>query len=419
MNWRAILGIYAGLAIVLSGGWFWVQSSALWALGVVAVGVVVAALGVTQIVMKLWGARSTGSKKAKSIKPARAARGKAVSNAEDTEADSVAKARMAMIAERATGRVSVNDRLAKAFRNGEDVEHAVTRQVPYFIEGDAAVPSSEAISDEPAPFNANGLSLADAAPPLDAVEMSPMPEPLPEPLPELLDAPDLTATPAWSETLGAPFVSKHVVSEALAIEPEREVSIASTIEREVDTEARLVSVEAVMAETTLNPEEEIFAALQQRTPDPEVAHEAVSGAQAEARFEAAPATYGADQIALVARKPEKSGPVALNSLPGFPWTARFIGIWAREVRFACPDDLRSAVIHWQRWADGQAAEAPVIEEVAAEFNAMLDVWRKGGADVLGLSSDDWTAGQLAAEAGEDAALAAVLPEVLRAPSVAT
>jgi hypothetical protein len=56
--------------------------------------------------------------------------------------------------------------------------------------------------------------------------------------------------------------------------------------------------------------------------------------------------------------------------------------------------------------------------VAAEFNAMLDVWRKGGADVLGLSSDDWTAGQLAAEAGEDAALAAVLPEVLRAPSVA-
>jgi hypothetical protein len=80
--------------------------------------------------------------------------------------------------------------------------------------------------------------------------------------------------------------------------------------------------------------------------------------------------------------------------------------------------LRDAVIHWQRWADAQVAATPVIEEAAAEFNAMLDVWRAGGAQVPGLSSDGWTAGQLAVEAGEDAALAALLPKVLRAPSAA-
>jgi hypothetical protein len=410
MNWRGILGIYAGLAIVLSGAWFWVQSSALWALGVVAAGLVVAAVSVTQIVMKLRGPRSTGSKSAKGIKPARAARGKVASNAEDAQTDSVAKARMAMIAERATGRSSVNDALAKAYKNGNGVEYAETGQVPDFIEGDAAGPSSDANSDEPTPSDANAIGLADAAPRLDAVEISPAPAPL--------DVPDLTATPLWSETLGAPLVSKRIVSEALALEPESEVEIASAIEREVDAEPKLVSVAGDLAETTFTSEKEISAALLPQTPNPAVAHEAVFGAQAEATFEAEPASYEADPVALVARKSEKSGPVALDSLPGFPWTARFIGIWAREVRFACPDDLRGAVIHWQRWADGQAAGSPVIEEVAAEFNAMLDVWRAGGAEVLGLSSDDWTAGQLAAEASEDAALAALLPEVLRAPSVA-
>ena len=321
---------------------------------------------------------------------------------------------MAMIAERATGRLSVNGALAKAYENGNDIEHAETGQVPDFSEGDAAGLSSDAISDEQTPSDANAIGLADAAPRLDAVEISPMPESLPE----LLDAPDLTATPLWSETLGAPLVSKRIVSEALALEPESEVEIASAIEREVDAEPKLVSVAGNVAETTLTSEKEISAALLPQTPNPAVAHEAVSGAQAEATFEAEPASYEADPVALVVRKSEKSGPVALDSLPGFPWTARFIGIWAREVRFACPDVLRGAVIHWQRWADGQAAGSPVIEEVAAEFNAMLDVWRAGGAEVLGLSSDDWTAGQLAAEASEDAALAALLPEVLRAPSVA-
>jgi len=111
--------------------------------------------------------------------------------------------------------------------------------------------------------------------------------------------------------------------------------------------------------------------------------------------------------------------VALDTLPGFPWTARFIGLWAREVRYACPDDLRGAIGHWQRWADTQTPGVPLIEEAAAEFTAMLSAWRECGAGVPGLASDDSVVRQLVEEASDDAALAALLPSALRARSVQT
>ncbi len=105
--------------------------------------------------------------------------------------------------------------------------------------------------------------------------------------------------------------------------------------------------------------------------------------------------------------------VALEALPGFPWTARFIGLWTREVTSSCPDELRDAVSHWQRWADTQASGTPIPEEASEEFQAMLAVWRDGGGDVPGLASDDAVAVRLVEEADYDAALAALLPPVLR------
>jgi hypothetical protein len=115
----------------------------------------------------------------------------------------------------------------------------------------------------------------------------------------------------------------------------------------------------------------------------------------------------------IAPDEEDAPVVALDTLPGFPWTARFIGLWAREVRYACPDDLRGAVGHWQRWADEQSAGTPLIEEAADEFKAMLSAWRECGAGVPGLASDDPVARQLVDEAAEDVALAGLLPSLLR------
>jgi hypothetical protein len=133
-------------------------------------------------------------------------------------------------------------------------------------------------------------------------------------------------------------------------------------------------------------------------------------------FDAPDAALAEDEasiIADIASDTQEAPVVALDNLPGFPWTARFIGLWAREVRYACPDDLRGAVGHWQRWADAQAAGTPLVEEAAEEFKAMLSAWRECGAGVPGLASDDAVARQLAEEAEQDAGLAEFLPPVLR------
>lgn len=406
MNWRGILGIYAGLAIVLAGGWFWLQSGALWALGLVVAGLVVAALGVAYIVIKRRGPRPAKTKAAKSPKAPRAARTKTVSDAEDDEANSVAKARMAMIAERAARLAVVNDEPAENVESVESIEsianvdqsgsvdHVAPVEVaplsnPLAMYADVMKPV--VVSEAPVQAEAAAAPLVDEVQPLD-------PQTLP-PGAEASGVPDLTGTRVWSATLDAPLVTKRIVTPDVAAEPD--------------------PVE------TATP-----AAARSWPPDPEPTPEWGSGGAAATVVDAEPAAYepeaapepeapaAPEPVAMVAVARTGFGPTALDSLPGFPWTARFIGIWAREVRFACPEPLRDAVVHWQRWADGQDARSPLIEEAAAEFNAMLDVWRESGEDVLGISSDDWTAEQLAAEASEDAALAALLPEVLRAQSVA-
>ncbi len=364
MNWRGILGIYAGLAIVLAGAWFWVQSSALWALGVVAAGVAVAAFGVAYLVMKRRGPRPKGD--AKPARTPRAARSPRVSAAEVEEADSVAKTRMAAIAGRATGRSAVAEWDSEA-ANGAEPENK---------------------ADAPA-FTAPGQP-AESLEITDAAEAA------------AGDAADLTGTRAWSATLGGVMLPGPI-TPAQPIHPESEIDVTAV-------------PEVPEVQSMASPDADSFAPAPIVTPEPDLIAEAPSGTAAAAGGEAETDDALTDWEAT--EPAEDRTPVALDTLAGFPWTPRFIGIWAREVRFACPDDLRGAVVHWQRWADGQPAASPVIEEVVAEFNAMLDVWRECGAEIPGLSSDGWTAGQLMAEAAEDANLAALLPDVLRVRCVA-
>ena len=439
MNWRGISGIYAGLAIVLASAWFWVQSSALWALGVVALGLVVAGLGVAHIVLKRRGPRSPASKAAKRFNIPRAARGAVMSSADDAEADSVAKSRMAMIAGRANGRAAMSEELVEDVGDLENVEeeahvenvdsfgHAETEPVRQLAEGELDVLSPDVVGELPVLPEAGDIQQVDVAECPVPVESAPVPEHLPE----HLDVPDLTGTREWSAAIGAPVGSKPVVSEALVVEPGNDVEIVPDIEPDAESGAE----PEILAEVDLGPlaatdaGDGLTTALgsadgtvpndteQPWTPDPRPVPGTVPELAADMASAAEPAAHEPDAVMMVAPELEDFGPVALESLPGFPWTARFIGIWAREVRFACPDDLRGAVIHWQRWADGQPAGTPLIEEAAEEFKAMLDVWRECGAEVPGLSSDGWTAGQLSAEAGEDATLAALLPRMLRTPSV--
>jgi len=242
---------------------------------------------------------------------------------------------------------------------------------------------------------------------------------------------DLTGMRAWSATLSAVLLpgptgqTPSAIDQVSDAEISREVSDDVADETFEDSEGyfgedrapAVVADSAAIVEAELAHDSAPAPLLEVSTSEPIVEMVSEIFPEAAVSLETGPKVDETQVEALVAKEREDLGPVALDKLPGFPWTARFIGIWAREVRFACPDDLRGAVIHWQRWADGQPTAMPVIEEAAAEFNAMLDVWRECGAEVPGLSSDDWTASQLAGEAAEDAALAALLPPVLRSATL--
>ncbi len=427
MNWRGILGIYAGLAIVLAGGWFWVQSSALWALGVVAAGLAVAALSVAQIIIKRRGPRTPAEGKAKAIRMPRAARNKVESSADFEEANSVAKARMALIAGRAAGRLATVEWNAATPEiesvEGVDVVDAVVSPVFLAVTEEVAPFETVAVdaADEPATMDhpISGGEDADGYGQADTVVSS--------------AAGDLTGMRAWSATLSAVLLPGPTGQAPSAIDQVCDADTGPDVSENVADEpsegsaghgeddgapAVVVESEAIAeAEAEIRHDCALAPPFEEAASEPIVAADSATLRDAEVALETGPEVHETETEALVTEELGDLGPMALDKLPGFPWTARFIGIWAREVRFACPDDLRGAVIHWQRWADGQPTEMPVIEEAAAEFNAMLDVWRECGAEVPGLSSDDWTASQLAGEAAEDLALAALLPPVLRSASL--
>jgi hypothetical protein len=231
-------------------------------------------------------------------------------------------------------------------------------------------------------------------------------EPEPEPVlaaaevePDALPAEPDPGEGAMAEPVGALF-------EPVSSTDEAESDEASKVEPGIDALSAVVTDEALVDDTHEALADEIVSDLN------EVAAVEEPVLSSDACEPPVPEDTAHDTVDIVPDE-EDAPVVALDTLPGFPWTARFIGLWAREVRYACPDDLRGAVGHWQRWADEQSAGTPLIEEAADEFKAMLSAWRECGADVPGLASDDPVARQLVDEAAEDVALAALLPTVLR------
>lgn len=283
MNWRGISGIYAGFALVLGGLWLWVRLGSVWALAAICAGVVLAVASIVWIVLARRGPRP--SKRVKSQNNRRSK----VPDAQDLEADAIAKTRLAALADRTSERTA-------AVGPVETIDPRLsTGGVPDTI--------------EPSAFESSAF---------DAL-----------------------------------------VIDALAIDD--------------------------------GPEDEVIGAIEAEPVKPEAL--AMTGDKAD---------------------DAETGPVALDELPGFPWTARFIGLWTRETASSCPDDLRDAMAHWQRWADTQPSGAPIPEEASNELKAMLALWRESGEPVPGLSSDDAVVDRLVEEADYDPDLAALLPEVMRA-----
>ncbi|UVO52945.1 hypothetical protein [Sphingomonas sp. SUN039] len=389
MNWRGISGIYAGFALVLGGAWLWMQQGSVWGLAVAGAGVVLAGASVVSIVLARRGPRPE-----KAAKPAKAVRGKAAV-VPDTEADSIAKSRLAALAGRTSGRpVAVEPvELVVPEENQTDLpEASMTEAVetspgidtPELVEdaADAALPAADAERgfDEPGDVAVetaeSDLSSESVAEPMDAWPEADLPEPV---------------EGAFSPAL-------PVAESEPGLDEVDQVEIEAT-DSEIPDE--------LVAETHEAAQEADLPIAEAGQGFDELSQVAVEGADAD------PGEPGFDEISHVEVEATDSPAVALDRLPGFPWTARFIGLWSRDVRYACPDDLRGAVAHWQRWADTQASGAPIPEEASEEFQAMLAVWRECGADVPGLSSDDGVAVQLAEEAEYDAALAGLLPRVLR------
>lgn len=327
MNWRGISGIYAGLGVVIGGAWLWVQYSSVWALLAIGGGLLLAAASVAHILRVRRGPRPAKPAGAPKIWQRKAA------PVADGEADAIAKARMAAIASRTTGRPAVM---------------------------------------EPSPVEPFSAPVLDPVLPVAGLELEPVPAGA-----ESVDPAISLVVETGSLEGPADDMSESVAPDPVAV-------------FEAD---RPFSTEAAAADTA------VIAAFDEAGAMPDVP--------------AAQSEEVAQTIVEIASEAPESPVVALDGLPGFPWTARFIGLWAREVRYACPDDLRGAIGHWQRWADGQSAGAPLIEEAANEFKAMLSAWRECGAGVPGLASDEAVARQLAEEAAEDADLAALLPAVFR------
>jgi hypothetical protein len=361
MNWRGISGIYAGLAVVLGGAWLWVQYASVWALVAIGGGLLLAAASLVHIVRA-----GRGPRPAKATKAPRAWQRKAAPVA-DNEADQIARARMAAIAGRTTGRPIVVEPEAVQPVADFDVDAVALREPDEVVTTEAAI--SETVDDP-----------VGTLPPHDIAVLEFQPEPESEPV---LEAEQVPEPRPVVECVDPEPSQDPVAIDAAAADTETDVDSDSDGPDEADQ---------------VNPEpvatEEVTAALP-------------VAADTMAAWDGNHATTD-----IAADEPEPPV-VALDDLPGFPWTARFIGLWAREVRYACPDDLRGAVGHWQRWADEQSAGTPLVEEAADEFKAMLSAWRECGAEVPGLASDDPVSRKLVDEAAEDVALAALLPAVLR------
>jgi hypothetical protein len=114
---------------------------------------------------------------------------------------------------------------------------------------------------------------------------------------------------------------------------------------------------------------------------------------------------------ILSRSPPSIGAVLAD--PGFPWTPRYIGLWARWVfqlryQFACPDHLKPAVAALRDWADaapaGAMAPAKALEFVVFASTHCLS---PAAIDPRGRILQ-----QVVCEAGADPALAACLPDIV-------
>jgi hypothetical protein len=353
MNWRGIFGIYAGFAVVFGGGWLWMRGGATWTLGIVALGVAVALASVVQIVLARRGPRPAKAPKVAKLSKANAAAA-AVADADDM--DAAVRARMAAIAGRSSGRSAVEVPAAEV-----EVEAAVEDFLVEPVQPEAAeiehVVEDVAISPE-------------------SDEHEVLKEEPAEPVAE-------DGSHSWNDL--APAAAETECQEEAA---------PTEVEAALDgDESDALPIETVAAE--IEPDDvdtdgsvlEPVAAIEIEEPAP-VPVETESEAVAEPLL-------------------------SLDRQPGFPWTARYIALWAQEVRDSSPEPFRDAVAHWQRWAVQQNAGTPLIEEAGEEFRAMIAVWREEVGEVPELTARDWPVRQLYREAEEDEALAALLPVLER------
>ena len=99
--------------------------------------------------------------------------------------------------------------------------------------------------------------------------------------------------------------------------------------------------------------------------------------------------------------------------PGFPWTPRYIALWARWMllhgfKSTYEVGLHRAVLQWREWADS-ASSAPLGKAKADEFAAFLTEQR---LDLAEIDPSGRILQQLVSEAGSDPMLAASLPGAL-------
>jgi hypothetical protein len=359
MNWRGIFGIYAGFAVVLGGGWLWMRTGAVWTFAIIGLGIAIAIASVVQIVLARRGPRP-----AKEAKPGKTSKAKAALAADADEMDAAVRVRMAAIAGRSSGRSVAEAPLAEAEMpvadeafESDSVQSETVDLANDIDEADvlSEPDEHEIVAEVPEPETEIAVDAEDD------------PEPVDFDVSEIHDAPTGAVLEAWHDA------SPHEVVDGNAGDPDPVPSDALVTEGgEGDAEEQ--EVEHVAA---IDPEEPAVATAY---PKPDVVTEAV---------------------------------LSLDRQPGFPWTARYIALWAQEVRENCPDDFRDAVAHWQRWAVQQSAAAPLVEEAAEEFRAMIDVWRADLGNVPELAASDWPMRQLYREADDDEGLAALLPVLTR------
>jgi hypothetical protein len=356
MNWRGIFGIYAGFAVVLGGGWLWMRTGAVWTLAIIGLGIALAIASVVQIVLARRGPRPV-----KEPKPGKWIKAKDASVADTDEMDTAVRARMAAIAGRSSGRSVVDAPFAEA---------------------------EVSVADEAFEPDAVQVETVDLADDIDEAGMLPEPEDHEV----VAEVPTESATETAADTDDDPASvdwEDSAVDDAPgegALEGRHDVSPSEFLAGHDDNAEPLPIDAAATAWVEVDAADEHVEPV--TASDPE-------------------------ESALASVGPVPDPVLPLDRQPGFPWTARYIALWAQEVRENCPEDFRDAVAHWQRWAVQQSAATPLVEEAAEEFRAMIDVWRADFGDVPELAASDWPMRQLYREAEDDAGLAALLPVLTR------